>query len=349
MRTRRRRLVIGTALATVLGLALTACGGEEKSATPGGQEPATGAFPVTIEHRYGSTTIESEPKRIVVVGLTEQDALLSVGVVPTATTEWFGGHPGAIWPWAQDELGSAAKPEVLTNTDGIQFEKVAALRPDLILGLYSGLSDKDYETLSKIAPVLAQPKDAIDYGAAWQEVTRTVGRAVGRAEQAEKVVTDVEAAIAAARTANPKFTGATALCAAIYEGYYVYGAQDARSRFLVDLGFKLPDGLDQVTGKEFGASISKERTDLLDTDALLWIITKYDTDKAKIHADPLYARLDVAKQGRDVFLESEEVVGGATSFVTALSLPFLLEHLVPQLAAAVDGDPTTVVQRATPS
>jgi hypothetical protein len=31
-----------------------------------------------------------------VVGLLEQDALLALGVVPVATTEWFGEHPGAV-------------------------------------------------------------------------------------------------------------------------------------------------------------------------------------------------------------------------------------------------------------
>jgi iron complex transport system substrate-binding protein len=31
----------------------------------------------------------------------------------------------------------------------------------------------------------------------------------------------------------------------------------------------------------------------------------------------------------------------ATSFVTVLSVPFLLDGLVPRLSAAVDGDPTT--------
>lgn len=30
---------------------------------------------------------------MVVVGLREQDALLALGVVPVATTEWFGEHP----------------------------------------------------------------------------------------------------------------------------------------------------------------------------------------------------------------------------------------------------------------
>ena len=43
-----------------------------------------------------------------------------------------------MWPWAQDELGDA-KPTVLSNADGFQFEKIAALRPDLIIGTNAGM------------------------------------------------------------------------------------------------------------------------------------------------------------------------------------------------------------------
>jgi iron complex transport system substrate-binding protein len=41
---------------------------------------ADDAFPVTIEHKYGSTEITARPERIVTVGLTEQDALLALGI-----------------------------------------------------------------------------------------------------------------------------------------------------------------------------------------------------------------------------------------------------------------------------
>jgi iron complex transport system substrate-binding protein len=327
-------------------LALTACGPNNEPAETAGSQASSGSFPVSVEHKFGTTTIPAEPKRIVAVGLVEQDALLALGIVPTATTEWFGKYPGAVWPWAQDELGTAAKPEVLTNTDGIQFEKVAALRPDLIVGIYSGLTSADYATLAKIAPTVAQPKDSVDYGVSWQDLTRTVGTAVGRKAQADKLVTDVEARIATVRTEHPEFVGATGMMATTWEGYYVYGPQDPRGRLLTDLGFKLPDGLAEVTGKEFGANLSKERTDLLDTDVLIWLVEKYDADKAKVQADPLYAKLKVKTEGRDIYLENEELAGGATSFISVLSLPFLLDKLVPQMAAAVDGNPATAVQRA---
>src|SRR5688572_21669592 len=44
------------------------------------------AFPVTIEHKYGSTTINEFPERIVTVGLTDHDALIALGIVPVGTT-----------------------------------------------------------------------------------------------------------------------------------------------------------------------------------------------------------------------------------------------------------------------
>lgn len=341
----RRALRSLAAAATALALAagLAACGGgsDDAGTTSSASDAAADAFPVSVEHKYGTATITKEPKRIVVVGLVEQDALLSLGIVPVATTEWFGGHKGAIWPWAQDELGDQTPPTVLTNNDGLQLEKIAAQKPDLILGVYSGLTKEDYDKLSKFAPVVAQPKGGIDYGVSWQQLTTMVGTAVGRRADAEKVITAVEDTIATAKAAHPELAGKTGLMATMWEGYYVYGTQDPRGRFLADLGFTLPAGLDAVTGKEFGASISRERTDLLDVDAMVWLVSDTTVDAKKIQADPLYAKLGVTAEGRDLYLDDEAGLGGATSFISVLSLPYLIDELVPKLAAAADGDPGT--------
>ena len=302
---------------------------------------------MSIENKFGTTTINAEPKRIVIVGLVEQDALLALGVVPVATTEWFGEKPGAIWPWAEPALGSAAKPQVLTNTDGIQFEKIAALqaRPDprrLLGSDRRGLRDAVEDRADRGAAE-GQPSTT---ASRWQDVTRTVGTAVGRKAQADKLVADIEARFTAVKQAHPEFAGKTALMATTYEGYYVYGPEDPRGRLLTDLGFKMPAGLAEVTGKEFGANLSKERTDLLDTDVLIWLVDSYAPDKAKVQADPLYAKLKVKTEGRDIYLENEELLGAATSFITLLSLPYLLDNLVPQITAAVDGNHSTEVKRA---
>lgn len=59
---------------------------------------------VTIRHVFGETKIPGPPQRVVSAGFTEQDDLLALGVVPVAVTEWFGGEPFAVWPWAQPRL-----------------------------------------------------------------------------------------------------------------------------------------------------------------------------------------------------------------------------------------------------
>jgi iron complex transport system substrate-binding protein len=340
------RRALGAALAAVTLAVVAACGDDAAPSSGSSAPTSAAAGPVRIEHKYGTTTIEKTPQRVVVVGLTEQDALLALGVVPVATTKWFGENPGEIWPWARAKLGSAAVPQVLTNDDGLQFEKIAALRPDLIVGMYSGLTQEDYRTLTKIAPTLAQPEGVVDYGAAWDDVTTTLATALGRPAEGEKLVAGGRALLAGVAAEHPEFKGRTALVATTYQGYYVYGPQDARGRFLTSLGLTLPPDLAAVTGKEFGANISKERIDLLDVDALVWLVTDYAKDRAKVQADPLYAGLDVKKQGRDIFLEDGETLGSATSFVTVLSLPYLVDNLVPQLARAIDGDPATEVVRA---
>jgi iron complex transport system substrate-binding protein len=328
-----------------LTLATTVLGAGSASASDTRTAAAKAAYPVTIKHKFGSTTLTSKPKRIVLVGLIEQDALLALGEVPVATTEWFGGHKGAIFPWAKDELGNGKFPTVLKDTDGIQFEKIKALRPDVIVGLYSGMKKSDYATLSKIAPTVAQTSDYVDYGVPWQVATRTVGKVVGKSAQAEKLIAGIEKRFASVRKANPKFVGATAVIAAPYQGIWVYGPEDVRSRVLGSLGFKLPKDLGSITGTEFGANLSKERTDLLDTDAIVWLATTPKKDAATLAKDKLYASLAVHTEGREVYIGDNEPLGGAFSFVSVLSLPFMLDNFVPLMKRAIDGDPSTVVRK----
>ncbi|QYX82420.1 iron-siderophore ABC transporter substrate-binding protein [Streptomyces akebiae] len=347
----RRAPRLAVVLASATLLLATACGGGSDSddASGAGAEASTSgdsAFPVSLDHKYGSTTIKAEPKRIVTVGLTDQDAVLALGKVPVGTTEWLGGYKGAIGPWAEDKLGSAEAPTVLKDTGtGPQVEKIAALKPDLILAVYGGLTKEQYESLSKFAPVVAQPKAYNDYGVPWQEQTETIGKALGKPEEAAKAVADTEAKIKAAADDHPGFKGSTAAMATPYEGMFVFGSQDARSRLLTGLGFTLPTDLDKAIGDQFGANISKERTDLLDQDAVVWIVGDPVKDAAKLHKDASYKDLTVVKEGREVFVNESSDYGNATSFVSVLSLPYVVERLAPQLAAAVDGKTDTKVEQ----
>jgi iron complex transport system substrate-binding protein len=353
--THRRWRALAALLGALLLLGgLAACSDDESSddaesgqstddSTPTADE---GAFPVTIEHKFGETEITEQPERVVVAGLVEQDAVLALGVTPVATTEWFGEQPGAIWPWAQDELEALGgeTPEVIAaEVEAGTAEDVLSYEPDVIIATYSGLTQETYDILSQIAPTIAQPAgDLPDYGVSWQDTTLTVGQALGQEERAQELVDDVEAQIADAAAEHPEFEGATAVMATPYEGIFVYASADPRGRFLEELGFTLPEGLEEATGEEFGGDLSEERADLLDVDAIVWLDP---ADAEGPLGGPLYQSLPVVEEGREVFLDSyaEDGLGGATSFVSVLSLPYLLEGLVPMLSAAVDGDPATEV------
>lgn len=354
-RSRRVRLLAGIVAGA---LTLAACGSDgDDESTDADADPETeteadseagttgngndDAFPVTLEHKYGETTVESEPERIVTVGLTDQDALLALGIVPVATTEWFGEFPGSVFPWAQDELEAldGETPESLGGSDAVNYEAVAAQRPDLILALYAGLTQDDYDKLSAIAPTVAQPGEHIDFGVPWDQLTRTVGQAVGKADEAEELIDGVDAEFDEAVADHPEFEGARGLVATPYEGIFVYGPTDPRGQMLTRLGFELPEDLVETTGDEFGGNLSEENAEMLDVDAIVWLDAQEVEDPL---GGPLYASFAVHTEAREVFLDSfDDPLGAATSYVSVLSLPFMLDGLVPKLAAAVDGDPAT--------
>lgn len=344
MRTTRRLAALVSA-AALAASALSACG---SSSEDGDADAASTSWtPVTIEHKFGTTTVEKRPERIVTIGLTDQDAVLALGTAPVAVTNWFGNAPGRIFPWATEALakaeinplGEGNLPEVLE--DEKQVEKILAARPDLITAIYSGLTEQQYKKFTEAGiAVVAAPQGAADYTTPWQEATTIIGKAMGKEAEATQLVADVDAKVAAAAADHPEFQDKTAATVSAYEGIFVYAAGDPRGRLLSDLGFVLPDELDKFTQENFGKSLSKENADKVDLDALIWVNSE-DKTLADI---PTYEDLAVHQEGRDVFITDADPNGAvyiASSFVTVLSLPFYLDEIVPRLAAAVDGDPAT--------
>lgn len=327
----RRDFLTGAGSLLVLGAA--GCGGS------GSGEETTSANARTIEHKYGSTEIPGNPERIVTVGLTEQDYLLALDIAPVGTREWFGEYPGALWPWAREALGDEPLPDVLP-VDELNFEQISALDADLILGVNSGLTQEEYDTLSEIAPTVAQPGEYADFGVPWQEMARIIGRAVGREDRAEELIPDIEARFDEARENNPEFEGATGILAADLEdgSVYVY-AEGPAPRFLTSLGLELPpDTAEVFTGEDRApAPLSLEQLTLLESDILVMGVY----GGGSVAERPVFQGLDVAEEGRTLFLPEMSLVNGAITFSTLLSLPTALEEMIPRMAAAIDGDPET--------
>ena len=143
---------------------------------------------------------------MVSVGVTEQDILLQLGVVPVGVTEWYGEQPDATWPWAHDLL-EGAQPEVLSQSDGLEFEKIAALEPDLIVGTNAGLTEKDYELLSAIAPTVTSVEGSTQYFSPWQDQVLQIARALGREADGQAIIDEVDDEYADGRRGAPGVGG----------------------------------------------------------------------------------------------------------------------------------------------
>jgi iron complex transport system substrate-binding protein len=326
------RALVAVLAATVL---LTACGGGTSAPSESGATPRAadgGAFPVTIEHSLGSTVIPAAPQRVLSLGYTDQDTILALGVVPVAIREFTGNRPSATWPWASDRL-QGQQPQVLSGE--INIETIAALQPDLIVALSAGLTQEQYDTYSEIAPTITQPVGSSPFQTAWQEATREIGAALGRSEQAEQLVTDLEARFAAVRAQYPQFAGRPAAIAAASSNgpgsYFVWTSEDNRGRFLGSLGFTVPATFDELAGDQFYAEISAERFDLLDQNDVVAWITIPGTENAAVDQQPGFPALRVGREDRVLSLTEEQ--GVALSFSSVLSLPALLDTLPPEFAS----------------
>ncbi len=340
-----RLRALALVVAVVLSLAACGGGGDAPAAAPvvppagdpaGDVAGEAAAFPVTVEHKFGRTDVPAEPRRVLSLGYQEHDTIFALGVTPIAVRYWYGDKSDVIYPWADDEAAGAA-PEILDMPFGeLSFERIAALQPDLILGVYSGITEAEYETLSRIAPTVPQSADYVDFGVPWQDMVRTAGTVLGRPGRAEKLIAGLEGRFATARAAHPAFAGLT-VAVATYGGpgkpTGFFASEDPRSRFFTSLGFTVPSALDAIAGDEFFGEVSAERLDLLDADVLVWDQLQYvDGGAAAVKADALASRLAAMRDGRALFLEGD--VENAFAFNSVLSLPFVLDQVVPQLAAA---------------
>lgn len=329
---RLSRRALGAGGIGALALGIAACGeGSQSGSSDGGGDWT----PTKVEHRFGTTTVDAKPTRVVSVGLTEQDFLLALGVVPVGVTDWYGDQPHAVWPWATDRL-DGAEPTVLTDSDGIQFAEIAKLEPDLIVGVNSGMEKADYEKLSKLAPTIAQPADESAYFGDWKGYLTMIGTALGKGEEADAIVQDITTKFAEAAAAHPAFAQSTVIFLqnAVYDGSFIASQDGLGTEFLTDLGLRIPADIDPFIREGEQAFIPTEQITVLNSaDVLIWG-TEADQDRVELEKVPGFTDLTAVADGRSIYTGG--TLAGAIYFSSPLSLPYILDELVPSLATALE-------------
>jgi iron complex transport system substrate-binding protein len=341
---RRPLLAAAGVVLAISGLAACSTGAtsdttDQNSSSTGTADP--GAFPVTIKHAFGETTIAAEPKRIAVVGVNDQDMLLSLGVVPVsiAKVTWGGDEDGTT-PWFDarlKELG-AGLPAVLDQTDAIPVEQVAAQTPDLILATYSGITREEYDKLTKIAPVVAYPQRP--WATSWQDSLAMVGKATGRNTLADKVRQETEASFRKVKADYPQLQGRTFIWAALattdLSQIPFYTPTDARPLFMTEIGMvNAPYVVANSPAGEFFSQVSAEQAAKLESD-FFFTYAVAPTDGETYAKDTLIGQIPAVKAGR-MLASTDNVSSLAAGVPTPLSLPYAFQHFVPQVAKAIAG------------
>ncbi|WP_221353410.1 iron-siderophore ABC transporter substrate-binding protein [Streptomyces beigongshangae] len=331
----RRRRVRPRLLTGVLALTLTgtlaACGSSDGS---GGQEGTAqksgGAFPAKVATKFGTVTVDEAPKRVVALGWGDAEAALSLGVQPVGASDWLAFGGDGVGPWAEDLYDES--PQKIGTLEP-EYEKIAALKPDLILDTKSSGDRTRYETLSKIAPTVGVPTGGDQYKISWEKQTTMVAQALGRPDDGRKLIAETGRKFADAAEANPGFEDRTITLGsrtASAWGAYVRGT--GRVDFVERLGFRNNPAIEAKAGSAFSVPVSEENLNLLDAD--LTVMSPIGITAAKISSDPLFKAVPSVKKGHSVVFDDRNI---SQAFATdsVLSVDYALEHVVPLFASAL--------------
>ncbi len=300
--------------------------------------PATAQqFPVTIQHALGETVIPAKPQRVVTWGWSSTEAAIALGTVPVGFPTFRSeGYDEDVVPWVQEAIAAAGVPApvYLDNAASPPIEQIAALKPDLILAVYSGITSDEYRVLSQIAPVVAYP--TTPWTASWQETITIVGESLGRPDEGRALVAELEQFIRDEAAKYPALAGTSAVTMIDYNGAAaIHSAEDARAKMLQLAGLTIPERPAAAGAPQgFWYALSYENFDQIPADVL---ITFFSTKQA---ADEWFARdyVQIAPQiAKGAYVRMDDrLLNTAVISSSALSIRWGFPEYFARLAEAAE-------------
>nr|WP_298097245.1 iron-siderophore ABC transporter substrate-binding protein [uncultured Shinella sp.] len=290
------------------------------------------AFPIEVNHALGTTRIEQPPERIVTLGWNGDDILLSLGRRPIGIAR-YGLFDEGVPPW-NPELLQAPRPTLLDDSQ-LDFEAVAALKPDLILAVRTGMGRLQWQRLSRIAPTIAYRSGP--WKADWREQTRLTGEALGEKAKAEALIGATETSLQQMATEHPELKGKTFIFGAVFradKSLGIYFDGDPRVAALLELGLLMPESIKALARQnpaQRAVAVSFEAIDTLDADIL--IVWYQPGARAEAENDPLFRRFGPVQRGAYVPLDDPAAIW-ATSALSIRSIPYGMPAFLGQLAEA---------------
>ena len=300
------------------------------AATAGAQE-----FPVTIAHAYGTTTIDKPAERVVTWGWSSTEASIALGVVPVGFPTFRSeGFDEDVVPWVAEALtkAGAEPPFILDNSAGPPIEQIAALKPDLILAIYSGITEDEYKLLSRIAPVVPFPETP--WTASWQQVVTIAGDALGKPDEGRALVARLEQFVKDEAAKYPELAGTSAVTLIDYDGALaIHSADDARAKMLALAGMTIPPKPEAAGASEgFWYPMSYENADQIPADVLIPFFSSTEAADA-FFAIPTIAAAPQVRKGAVVRMDDRIFNTGVISS-SALSIEWAMPRYFERIAEA---------------
>ncbi|MEJ7647490.1 MAG: ABC transporter substrate-binding protein [Nakamurella sp.] len=314
------------------------------SSTAAPNSATGGTFPVTVKNIYGETTIEQAPTRVATVSWVNPDVALALGVVPVGMdADAYGGNADKSTDWKDEALaglgasiGTDKAPAQWDTANGINYDAIADATPDVILAAYSGLTQDEYDKLSKIAPVIGPV--AANYTTSWQDATTVIGAALGKGSEATALISTVEGKISAAGAANPVLKGKTFIAASLdptKTNVSIYAAGDTRPRFLTALGLtQAPVVAANTKAGAFYFEYSGEKANELKSD-IIFSWGDASTTLKVLQDNKLLGQIPAIKSGA-ALLTSDQQLTLSISASSPLSLQWALPKFVPLVVKAAE-------------
>ncbi len=302
----------------------------------------TSGYPLTIKHAFGETVLTKKPERVATISWGNQDVPLALGVIPVGVSEAnYGVTDGSgLLPWTAEgfkSLGVEA-PVLFHDTDGLDYEAINEVQPDVILAAYSGITQEEYDLLSQIAPVVAYP--TLAWQTYWRDQIIMDATGMGMKAEGEALVASLEQLIAEKTAAYPQIAGKTAAFFYFRPSdlgtFYVYLPTDPRAAYLTDLGLPVPESVLKLaeTSESFAIELSAENVDVLND---LDIIIAYG-DAAlleALQADSLIGTIPAIARGSVVLIEDGTPLA-ASGTPSALSIPATIDEYLELIGKAAD-------------
>jgi ABC-type Fe3+-hydroxamate transport system substrate-binding protein len=264
----------------------------------------------TITHAMGTTTLNSVPKRVVVLFNGMVDISLTLGVKPVGAVESWLQQPW--YHYLRADMGGVKN---LGNENQPNLEAIVALKPDLIIG--SKLRhEKIYDQLSKIAPTI-MTTDVFD----WKTNMEIAAQALNKEDQAAAFMVDWNKRVADFKSKmGSRLNTEVSIVRFQPDGSARFYVTGFAGTIMKELGLARPKA-QQVEGKVVVGLSSKEQIPMLDGDVIFDLTSDWAGDEKSFKsqqdwtANPLWSNLKGVKNGK--YYKVNDVTwnmsGGATA------------------------------------